>query len=286
MALPPALISKRPADVAEHLAKAFQMLGASGSRTLPERVLGDVVDAFGGRHPTLRAIDMEYHDLGHTLQATVCMADLVTGQHHAGDAAGFTARTADLAVVAALLHDVGFLKERNDTAGTGAKYTLVHERRSCDFARQYLPTLDVRPAEVDMICGAISCTGPRNRIGDQTFPDASARRLACLLTTADYLSQMSAPDYPDKLDALYAEFVEAWDYEKVPASQRPFSSALALKRGTPQFWEKFVRPMLDSDADGVHRFLSVTGRANPYLEAVAANLAEIRRRLPADSAHS
>lgn len=278
MALPPAMVSKQPADVAAHVLQAFDGLGWGTSRELLLCVLGDVEGAFAGRRPGYRAIDMRYHDFGHTLQATVCITDLVAGQRRFGDAEGFTQRTAELSVMAALLHDVGFLKHTDDTTGTGAKYTLIHERRSCEFARAYLPSLGVAPAELDLVCGAISCTGPRNRISAQTFPHATARRMACLLVTADYLSQMSAPDYADKLDALFAEFVEAFDHERVPLDKRPYRTVAELKRRTPDFWEKFVRPMLDTEADGVHRFLSITGQTNPYLQAVADNIAEIRRR--------
>jgi hypothetical protein len=286
MALPPAIVTKQPADVAAHVVGVFGRLGWTSSRDLLLTVLGDVEGAFAGRRPGYRPIDMRYHDLGHTLQATVCIADLVAGQQAAGDTAGFTQRTAELTVMAALLHDVGFLKHTDDADGTGAKYTMVHERRSCEFARGYLPARGVTPEEIDRVCGAISCTGPRNRISAHTFPDATARRMACLLVTADYLSQMSAPDYADKLDALFAEFVEAFAFENVPAERRPYRSAAELKLKTPDFWEKFVRPMLDTEADGVHRFLSITGQPNPYLQAVAENIAEIRRRTQSDLVHA
>lgn len=279
MALPPAMVSKQPADVAAHLLQVFESLGWGSSRELLLRVLSDVEAAFEGRRPGYRAIDMRYHDFGHTLQATTCITDLVAGQQRSGEApAEFTQRNAELCVMAALLHDAGFLKHTDDSDGTGAKYTMIHERRSCDFARAYLPSLGVTPDELDMVCGAISCTGPRNRISAHTFPHATARRMACLLVTADYISQMSAPDYADKLDALFAEFVEAFEHEHVPLEKRPYHTVAELKLRTPDFWDKFVRPMLDSEADGVHRFLSLTGQTNPYLQAVADNIAEVRRR--------
>lgn len=283
MALPHAMVQPSPAALSGHVAQVFTALGWSADLPLFRRVLDDVVDAFAGRRTGYRAIDMRYHDLAHTLQATTCVMDLVAGQQRAtDDVVKFTPRLAELAIVATLLHDIGFLKFDEDTAGTGAKYTLTHERRSCDFAVAYLPTLGVSPSEMDLVCSAIRCTGPRNRISTQTFPDAFSRRAACLLITADYLSQMSTPDYPDKLDALFAEFVEAYVHEGVPLEKRPYLSATELKRKTPDFWEKFVRPMLDSEADGVHRFL-ITGQTNPYLDAIADNIAEIRRRLAAGS---
>jgi hypothetical protein len=272
--------SKDPSVTTAHIRKAFAEVGWEASLPRVEQVLSGVTEAFRGHWPDYLRNDMNYHDLGHTLEASVCVADLATGLARSGDEPDFDRHAGELTVIAALLHDSGFLKKAGDTAGTGAKYTLVHERRSCDFARAYLPRLGVAADDITDICAAISCTGPRNRISAQTFRNATARRIACLLVTADYVAQMAAPDYPDKLDHLFAEFTEAFDHSELPAEKRPYASAAELKRRTPDFWVKFVRPMLDTEADGVHRYFSVTGQTNPYLQAVEENLAEIRRRLP------
>lgn len=281
MALPRAMLLKEPNATTAHLREVFAGLGWASSLPLLERVLGDVADAFAGRWEQYLANEMRYHDLGHTLQATICTADLVGGLVRSADAPAFGQREAELTVVSALLHDSGYLKHRGDTEGTGAKYTLVHEHRSCEFARAYLPHLGLAPGEIEDVCAAISCTGPLNRISLHTFRHDNARRSACLLVTADYLSQISAPDYIGKLEHLFAEFTEAYDHEGVPPEQRTYSDATDLRRRTPEFWHKFVRPMLDSEADGVHRYLSVTGQPNPYLQAIEDNLAEIQRRLHA-----
>lgn len=281
MALPRAMLLKDPTATAAHLREVFTGLGWTSSHSLLERVLTDVSDAFAGRWEQYLANEMRYHDLGHTLQATICTADLVGGMVRSGDAPAFGQRAAELTIIAALLHDSGYLKFRGDTAGTGAKYTMVHEHRSCEFARAYLPRVGLTPEEIQDVCDAISCTGPFNRISDHAFRHDRARRSACLLVTADYLSQISAPDYPAKLDHLFSEFSEAYEHDGVPPERRPYTDATELKRRTPDFWHNFVRPMLDSEADGVHRYLSVTGQPNSYLQAIEDNLAEIHRRLHA-----
>jgi hypothetical protein len=278
MALPTAIVAKDPGATATHLKTVFSSHGWDSSHALLERVLADVTDAFWGNWPGYLANDMRYHDLGHTLQATVCVCDLVAGQHRSGDLPQFGQRAAELTVIAALLHDSGFLKQTGDNAGTGAKYTLVHERRSCEFAAAYLPRLQMHAEEIEDVCAAIRCTGPRNQISTQNFRSPVARRMACLLVTADYISQMCAPDYADKLDYLFAEFVEAFDHDGIPADQRPYQNATELKLRTPDFWTKFVRPMLDTEADGVHRYLSFTGQTNAYLRAIEDNIAEVRHR--------
>jgi len=45
------------------------------------------------------------------------------------------------------------------------------------------------------------------------------------------------------------------------------------------FWAGFVRPMLDHDTGGLHRYLCDPGQPNPYL-AAAGNLQLIARRTP------
>jgi hypothetical protein len=278
MALPTAIVAKDPGATATHLKTVFSALGWESSHPLLDRVLADATAAFWGNWPGYLAIDMRYHDLGHTLQATVCISDLVAGQRRAGDMPEFGQRAAELTIMAALLHDSGFLKQAGDESGSGAKYTMIHERRSCDFARGYLPRLGVTAAEIEDICSAIRCTGPRNRISAQTFRTPIARRMACLLVTADYVSQMCAPDYAEKLDYLFAEFSEAFEHEGVVPELRPYRTAAELKLKTPDFWAKFVRPMLDDEADSVHRYLSFTGQTNAYLQAIEDNIAEVRRR--------
>ncbi|MES1195092.1 MAG: hypothetical protein ABUL65_04295, partial [Opitutus sp.] len=165
--------------------------------------------------------------------------------------------------------------------GTGAKYTFVHERRSCDFSREYLPRMGVTASEIEDICAAIICTGPRSKISQVSFHRDEARQMAFLLVTADYLAQMSAADYLEKLPALYKEFVEAFDFEQVPLEKRPYHSLRQLLEKSTDFWTKYVRPMLDFEAGGVYRYLTSAGQPNPYLQAVEANLAEVRRRVQA-----
>lgn len=279
MASPHDIATKDPEAVRRYAQSVFTLLGWPHSQPLLDRAFADVTALFSGLHPAYCAIDMRYHDFEHTLQATVCLLDLIRGRQLSGEPPQFQRRDAELAVLAALLHDAGYLKEKSDQTGTGAKYTLVHVQRSCDFAAGYLPELGLDDDEIADVCAAIRCTGPRNRISAQAFRRPEARIIACLLVTADYLGQMSAPDYPDELGILYQEFSEAFDHAGVPDTDRPYRSEADLRRGTPGFWEKVVRPMLDTEAGAVHRYLATTGHPNPYLQAVETNIAEIRRRL-------
>jgi hypothetical protein len=281
MVPPHTINTKNPLAVAAMVKAAFNDIGAAASFPLLDRLFADVTDMFEGRYPGYRAIDMHYHDFEHTLQATVCLIKLMQGRSRSFDKPVLMPRDWELAVMAVLLHDSGYLKEVHDTSGTGAKYTIVHERRSCEFARQYLPRMGVTASEIEDICSAIICTGPRSRISQITFHREEARVFAFILVTADYLAQMSAPDYPDELPVLYREFLEAFDYEQVPPEKRPYKSLHDMLVKTPGFWTNYVRPMLDFEAGGVHRYLATAGQPNPYLQAVEANILEVQRRVQA-----
>ena len=279
MVSPHAINTKNSAAVLKAVKSAFSDIGAEASFPLLDRLFKDVTGMFEGRYPGYQAIDMHYHDFEHTLQSTVCLIHILLGRSRSIDKPVLTPRDWELAVMAVLLHDSGYLKVMGDSNGTGAIHTFVHERRSCAFARQYLPGMGVTASEIEDICSAIICTGPQNKISLISFHREEARLFAFILVTADYLAQMSSADYVDKLPVLFREFQEAYDYEQVPPTKRPYHTVGELLEKTPMFWQNYVRPMLDFEAGGVHRYLTTAGQPTPYLQAVEANLAEVRRRL-------
>lgn len=280
MVPPHTINTKSTAAVVRALKEAFAEVGGQASFPLLERLVEDVEGMFEGRYAGYQAIDMSYHNFEHTLQATLCLVHILQGRSRTADKPVMTLRDWELGVMAALLHDTGYLKANGDNEGSGAKYTFVHERRSCDFAREYLPRMGVTATEIDDICSAIICTGPRSKISQVAFRSDQGRHFAFVLVTADYLAQMSAPDYVEKLPALYREFQEAFDFERIPPEKRPYHTFRELLEKTSGFWYNFVLPMLDFEAGGVYRYLAA-GRTNPYMQAVADNIAEVKRRLDA-----
>jgi hypothetical protein len=112
------------------------------------------------------------------------------------------------------------------------------------------------------------------------FRDPNGRVIGNALATADFLGQMAAPDYPDKLEALYHEFREADDFLHLPPARRAFKSATDLAERTPAFWEKFVLRKLEVECQAMYRFLAspYPHGTNRYMADIQANIAEIRRR--------
>ncbi len=276
----PPVDTKNAEAVEAFVEDKFAQMYPNASLTWLRTLFRDIEQLFTGKNPDYAPIDVKYHDLEHTLQATVCLTLLLEGRHGAGVEPHVDARQFELGMSGVLLHDAGYLKLRSDTAGTGAKYTFCHVLRSCAFAASYLPTLGASDHEVEAVLGAINCTGPTKEISRLHFREAVERVIGCALATADYLGQMAAADYPDELEILYSEFKESDDFIHLPAGRRAFKSAADLKERTPQFWQKFVLRKLESDFQAMYRFLARPYPHGPnlYLEAVERNIAEIRRR--------
>jgi hypothetical protein len=247
------------------------------------RVFADIDGLFAGRNPAYLPLDLRYHNLRHTLLATVCMTLVLEGQRLSGGDDSPKARDFELGIAGVLLHDSGYIKLKGDTSGTGAKYTFCHILRSCAYAASYLPEVGVSDVEIESVLSAINCTGPNSEISRLRFRDPVSRMVGCDLATADYLGQLSDPRYPDKLGELFLEFVESDDFSNVPPERRIYKSEEDLVCRTPSFWSKFVKPKLDNDFQAVHRFLArpIRSGRNEYMDAVEANFASIERRIAA-----
>ena len=280
LAMFPPVDTKNAPAVASFVEAKFAVMYPGASLTWLRRIFEDIEALFAGRHPDYAAVDLRYHDLEHTLQATVCLVLLLEGRHAAGVEPRVDPRQFELAVSAALLHDSGYLKLRSDSVGTGAKYTFCHVLRSCAFTASYLPVLGANEVEVEAVLGAINGTGPTKEISQLHFRDPVERVIGCALATADYLGQMAAVDYPDELEILFQEFQESDNFIHLPASRRVFKSAQELIERTPAFWQKFVLRKLECDFQAVYRFLArpYPHGPNPYLEAVEQNMLIIRNR--------
>lgn len=276
----PPVDTKDAGAVAGFVESRFTAMFPDASLDCLRRIFRDVVDWFSGRHPDFLANDVGYHDLEHTLQASVCLTLLLEGRHQAGVEPRIDPRQFELAQAAMLLHDTGYLKLRSDVSGTGAKYTFCHVLRSCAFAASYLPTMGANDQEIEAVLGAINCTGPAKEISRLFFREPVERVIGCGIATADYLGQMAAPDYPDELEILFREFQESDDFIHLPPERRMFKSASDLVERTPAFWQKFVFRKLESDFQSMYRFLAhpYPHGPNPYLDAIEKNIAEIRRR--------
>ncbi|HEY8933398.1 MAG TPA: hypothetical protein VIM44_08810 [Rariglobus sp.] len=267
----------RTASVTEAALDVSRALFPEAPTAFTRELFAGVEKLFKGECPDYQAVDLKYHDYRHTLQVTVAYLDLFAARQRSG-ASPFTHRQFELGLATALLHDSGYLKLRSDREGTGAKYTFCHVLRSCALAASFLPAYGLKLDEIDTVLGAIRCTGLSAANMGLRFNRHEDHELASLIVTADYLGQMAADDYPDELELLFNEFAESDRFLGIPPAQRIFKSVSQLAAGTGVFWEKVVKPKLEQEYHGVYRYLTRPDGSNPYLDAIARNLAIIARR--------
>lgn len=244
------------------------------------KVFGWVVECFEGKAQGYQAIDARYHDLEHTLQGTLCLSRLLLGRRQARATPPLSRRMHELCLLAILFHDTGYLKRREDTAGTGAKYTAVHVSRSANFAHELLSRHGYPEGDIAAVQNMIRCTGVNARLDTIPFQTEEERIAGFALGTADLLGQMAAADYVDKLPTLFLEFAEAARFQPDwGANVGCFASAEELMGNTPHFWSDYVWPRIDGDFQKLYRFLNepFPEGENPYLLQVERNLARLAK---------
>src|SRR6266568_3951036 len=147
----PPIVTKDPIAVEVEVQAAYLAMFPEGDRLFVARIFGWAIECFTGHFRDYQAVDAHYHDFEHTLQGTLCMARLLRGRHLAGAQPALSQRMFQLGLLAILLHDTGYLKKRDDTQGTGAKYTVVHVRRSAEFAGQLLGEKGFSASEIQSV---------------------------------------------------------------------------------------------------------------------------------------
>ena len=268
--------TKNPAAVQAAVLAIHGQMFSRGDRDFVAKAFAWALEAFQGNYRDYQPIDALYHDLEHTLQGTLCYAQILQGRQRAGATPAVPQRMFELGLLAILLHDTGYLKVRGDNEGTGAKYTLIHVSRSANFAQQILAEKGFSTEDAGIVMRMIRCTGVNVKIEAIPFQGEIERAVSFCIGTADLLGQMAAADYVDKLPVLFAEFAEAARYS---GTKMMFESAEHLLKATPMFWEKYVRPKLDKDFQGVYRFLNEPYPNGPseYLAHIEAHIERTRK---------
>ncbi len=268
--------TKSPTAVQAAVASIHGEMFPRGGGDFVAKVFGWAVDAFEGRYLDYQPIDALYHDLEHTLQGTLCYAQIIRGRQRAGATPAVSQRMFELGLLAILLHDTGYLKVRGDNEGTGAKYTPIHVSRSANFAQQLLAEKGFSTEDTGIVMRMIRCTGVNVKLAAIPFQSEVERTISFCIGSADLVGQMAAPDYVDKLGVLFIEFAEAAGYS---GTKLMFESAGHLLGATPMFWDKYVRPKLEKDFQGVYLFLNepYPNGANPYLAQIEAHIERTRK---------
>jgi hypothetical protein len=240
-------------------------------------VINDVVELFSGKKTGFLKCDTVYHDFSHTLDVVFVFLKIIHGWNRGEKTSRIPEEIFNIGVIAALLHDAGYIKTEDDVGGTGGKYTFIHIQRGIDFARCYLSGKGFREDQIESVRNMLICTGLR--IDYETFPFQSReeRIIGYALGTADLIAQMAADSYPEKLPLLYREFEEAYHYEGMEKLKKAgallYNSANDLIKKTPYFYEVIVKERLKK-MGSMYKYL--TNRSgNHYVDAIEKNIKRI-----------
>jgi hypothetical protein len=265
---------------------AYQAMYSENDPVFIRNVFQWAVDWFEGRFEGYLPIDVRYHDLEHTMQGVLCMARLLRRRAELKHSPVVGRRLFELGVLAMLMHDSGYLKKVGDVEGTGAKYTLVHVDRSVAFAEGFMRRQGYVRGDIVAAQNMIRCTGLAVKLDAIPFQSSEERVVGCALGTADLVGQMAAPDYVEKLPVLFAEFEETTRFSGKAGLPGGFSSAEDMMRKTPEFWDRFVLPKLDTQLGGLVRVFSdpFPDGANEYIDRVNVNIGRLRKMFSKEEA--
>ncbi len=263
-------------DVAEHVVRLHQVAFPGKPYQYILNRFEAVEGMFMGRYPGYLPMDTSYHDIDHTFQTALCLSCLLVFRQAYEAEPAITEEDFDLALIAILLHDTGYLKEYGDSDGTGAKYTHVHEERSCRHARTYLEQQDWPPERIEAAQRLICCTGPKAKIEDIAFASERERLLGQAVCTADFVGQLSDRFYIEKLPNLFNEFAESFEHQGIAREDWPYQSFTELLRKTPAFYRDFVTPRMSQECGNLwHYLVNPTTGVNDYLVAIEHNIRRI-----------
>jgi hypothetical protein len=165
-----------------------------------------MVSLYHGQWPRERECNTDYHDLRHVTDTMLAMARLI----HGVSLAGKRINPGDIytGMVAALVHDAGYIQDKTDKFGTGAKYTTTHVERSMAFVERYGQRYGLTAQQIPSCALMIKCTDLNVDVSTLQFPSRTVELLAKLLGCADLIGQMADRTYLEKLFHLHREFEE------------------------------------------------------------------------------
>jgi len=224
---------------------------------------------------TLRNCDCPYHDLEHTLLVTDAGVAMLRGRQLArGDVSGETWLQA---VVALLLHDVGYLRGLLRDDRDGAYLTDEHGQRVSPppgatdaFMMPYhVPRSRLFVAErfaddpvIDGATVASLIEMTRFPVPGETFYQ-QLDNVGALVRAADLIGQMADPSYPMKQARLFAELRETGEAERLG-----YASPAELRSDFPSFFYRQVYPYLGTALE----YLSLTREGEQWIANLIRHL--------------
>lgn len=232
---------------------------------------------------TIANSDAPYHDVNHTILVTMVGQEILRGKHLLEGSV--TPKIWVHVVISLLHHDIGYVRgiccedrdgryiinEKMDKitpppGATDAYLTPYHVDRGKIYIKERFG--DGTNLDLDMIAENIERTRfpvPREQ-SHQNFTDYPG-----LVRAADLIGQLADPQYMRKISALFAEFNETGQAERMG-----YSNAADLRKGYSKFFWKEVDPYL---SEGI-RFLRRTQEGQQWVANLYANLFAEENEIP------
>lgn len=241
------------------------------------QMMADVDALYQGRWPQFQACQVDYHNIDH-VQAVLLAALRITAGYGLATGLCVDTETVLVLVAAALFHDSGYLKSRDEQGGRGGQYTFEHVQRSqrvaLDYLQQRSSWTDEQRHGVVAVISATEIISIQDAIVDVA---PCYRLLAQILASADLLAQVADEHYVERLPQLFSEFEEAYEYcgrkQLKARGIHVFTSLDALLAGSAKFIRQQVVPRLQA-LGGMEEYLRVfyAQPLSPYQQRLQDNL--------------
>ncbi|MCP4764560.1 MAG: hypothetical protein GY870_22485 [archaeon] len=237
-----------------------------------EKCYKKIEKLFEGKFSGYKACNTEYHNLKHTHETLISTAVLIDG---------FNLENKELPVhlakdllIAALFHNTGYIQEKWDNNGTGAKHVEGNVGRSIAFLVKHNKDYGISQDDVSVISKIIRCTGHNVRLKSIPFCSEEEEITGWIFGSAHILGQMSDREYLERLLFLYNEFKEAG----IPGYKTEFD----IIKNTLEYYEAIKKGLSISFKDvcnyAKNHFKVRYGiDKNLYMDAINKNIAYIEK---------
>ena len=236
----------QPLCVLEEIQTLFGTMRPGADLKPVETLFMDILDLFSGKYPGFKACTTGYHNLKHTTDTSLAMARLIHGSSVLDSS--LTGKEMTLGLMAALMHDVGYIQQSTENAGSGAMLAPRHVQRSIEFMKNYLANKGYTEQDIQFVENAIACTDLNRSIDAIRFNGRNGKLIGKMLAASDLLAQTADRNYLEKLPLLFIEFQEA--------GINNYETEIDLFQDSLAFNER-MNQRLENDLDGVNRFMPV-----------------------------
>ncbi|MDI9347721.1 MAG: hypothetical protein QM538_04375 [Methylacidiphilales bacterium] len=233
----------------------------------PCQIIRDAFDLFNQSYAGLlkefMPCDMLYHDEEHVLEVTLATARLIYGLQKTSKPFNQYIHKLDknlaiVAIVIALFHDSGYLKNRHNETEVinGSVFTKTHVSRSSDMLFSVMAKLGLKQY-TRIATEAVHYTGYEKKIKSLDLQNDIERIVGCLVGTADYIGQMSDRRYLEKCySRLYPELVlgkaDQYFCDVTNQVKTLYKNRTDLITKSNNFYKNVVRPKLEFDFHSVY----------------------------------